>query len=239
MTKVLTQHDTEALLQASRRVDWRFLLPDPELGRVGYAGPARGALVDALRKFSASLTVYLEDRGPSQRSPQLRMRPGQFGSIRTTGETRPGSPLEGEAAGSGQFDVVVAIEPAITTLEQAVQGLRPDGWLYVEAHGPALRGPLRIARDYAAALRRLGMADVEAHWHWPNFESCAEIVPLDEKAALLSVFERHRSEPSARLKSTFGRWLLRSGLLARVVPHFSIVARRTGAPAVVLGGVSM
>ena len=202
MTKVLTQHDTEALLQASRRVDWRFLLPDPELGQVGYAGPSGGALLDALRKFSASLTVLTGD----------------------------------EPGGPAQFGVVVAIEPAYRALEQAVQWLRPDGWLYVEAHGPALRGPLRIARDYAAALRRLGMADVEAHWHWPNFESCTEIVPLSENAALLCVLERHRSEPSARLKSTLGRWLLRSGLLARVVSHFSIVARRTGAPAFVLGG---
>src|SRR6185436_21148578 len=49
--------DTDALLQASRRVDWRFLLPDPRLGRVAYVGPARGALVESLRLFSASVTM--------------------------------------------------------------------------------------------------------------------------------------------------------------------------------------
>src|SRR3990172_11658173 len=44
-------------LQVSRRVDWRFLLPDPILGRVAYLGPTRGALLDSLRMFSAALTV--------------------------------------------------------------------------------------------------------------------------------------------------------------------------------------
>ena len=32
--------DRDALLQAARRADWRFLLPDPELGSVGYLGRA-------------------------------------------------------------------------------------------------------------------------------------------------------------------------------------------------------
>lgn len=186
------QRDSGMLLQASRRVDWRFLLPDPELGRVGYVGPARKPLVEALRQFSASLTVLSRDQAP----------------------------------GSREFEVVVAVEPSFRTIEQAVQWLRPNGWLYVEAHGPALHGPLRIARDYSAALRRLGMSNVEAYWHWPNFESCTEIVPLGEKAALSSVLERHRSGPSERLKSALGRWLLRGGLLAHVIPYFSIVGRR-------------
>src|SRR5262245_35723918 len=52
-----TQLDADALLQASRRVDWRFLLPDPNLGRVAYLGPARGALLESLRLFSVSLAL--------------------------------------------------------------------------------------------------------------------------------------------------------------------------------------
>jgi hypothetical protein len=49
--------DADALLQASRRVDWRFLLPDPNLGHVAYVGPGRGALIESLRLFSTSLTL--------------------------------------------------------------------------------------------------------------------------------------------------------------------------------------
>lgn len=47
------------LLQLSRRVDWRFLLPDPTLGRVTYVGTLPRDLELALRQFSHQL---IEDR---------------------------------------------------------------------------------------------------------------------------------------------------------------------------------
>ncbi|MEP0762273.1 MAG: hypothetical protein HRF48_05990, partial [Chloroflexota bacterium] len=37
------------LRQAIRRLDWRFLLPDPALGRVACLGRAEGSLAEALR----------------------------------------------------------------------------------------------------------------------------------------------------------------------------------------------
>ncbi len=46
-----------AQLIAVRRLDWRFLLPDPTLGRVAYIGPEQGALLEALRTFSDELIV--------------------------------------------------------------------------------------------------------------------------------------------------------------------------------------
>ncbi len=42
----------DELLQRSRRLDWRFLLPNPDLGRVVYFGPASGDLWDALGYFA-------------------------------------------------------------------------------------------------------------------------------------------------------------------------------------------
>src|SRR5690554_4262812 len=48
---------TDALLQASRRLDWRFLLGGPELDRVLYAGRPQGTLWESLRLFSGSLSV--------------------------------------------------------------------------------------------------------------------------------------------------------------------------------------
>ncbi len=44
-------------LHAVRRLDWRFLLPDPELDRVACLTPADSALVDALRQFAGVLRV--------------------------------------------------------------------------------------------------------------------------------------------------------------------------------------
>jgi SAM-dependent methyltransferase len=54
---------SDALFQASRRVDWRFLFPDPTLRRVGYIGPERGDLFESLRQFSSSVkALKLPDR---------------------------------------------------------------------------------------------------------------------------------------------------------------------------------
>jgi hypothetical protein len=191
-----TALDADALLQASRRVDWRFLLPDPNLGRVGYFGPPQGALVESLRLFSAALAI-------------------------------------GEAAGAGaQYDLVVAHHPSLDHLRRVAGLVRPGGFLYVEVYGPfhprQLRRGLsrwpRFAADYLAAVERMGLAEAVAHWHWPNFESCAEIVPLADADAMLLALGRRRSRAGARLKSVAGRVLLRSGLFGRLAPCFSVVA---------------
>ncbi|HEY3228582.1 MAG TPA: hypothetical protein VGJ87_05130 [Roseiflexaceae bacterium] len=192
--------DADTLLQASRRVDWRFLLPDPNLGRVAYIGPARGPQVEALRLFSASLT-FVE------------------ASERT-------------GVSSAQHDVVVVSDATCATLQWAAELLRPGGWLYVEAyglfarHGPRHFGWPRFVHDYIVAIERCGFGAVEAYWHWPDFETCLEIIPLGNRAALLYALARRQSSASARLKSALGRWLLRTGLLAQVIPCFSIVAHK-------------
>ena len=210
------QLHSDALLQASRRVDWRFLLPEPYLGHVAYLGPARDSLLHSLRLFSASLTV-----------------------------------VEGLGAGderSARYDVLVVCSPSPGVLERAAEMVRPGGFLYVEAYG--IFGPgrlrqilldggagqifrrrrvtsprIRQAADCVAAVERLGFVDIQAYWHWPNFESCTMIVPLGDRAALLHALERHASGTGVQLKAMLGRWLLESGWLARVVPCFSVVAQ--------------
>lgn len=46
----------DELLQRSRRIDWRFLLPDPRLGQVVYFGPADDPLRAALADFAEAVT---------------------------------------------------------------------------------------------------------------------------------------------------------------------------------------
>lgn len=46
------QSNVDELLPLSRRLDWRFLLPDPSLNRVIYIGPEASTLQKALRQFS-------------------------------------------------------------------------------------------------------------------------------------------------------------------------------------------
>lgn len=189
-----TRTQSDGLLQASRRVDWRFLLPHPDLGQVAYLGPADRSLVEALHLFSAALAVI--ESSPHQDSC------------------------------AAQFDVVVAHRPSDDMLKQAAALVSSEGFLYVEVYRRWGAGRLRSPADYASAIRRLGFAEVGAFWHWPNFEACAEIVPLDDPAAMLHALGRRRSSGAARLQSAVGCWLLRMGLLARLVPCFSIVARK-------------
>lgn len=53
--------DRGTLLQASRRVDWRFLLPEPALGKVVCTGACDGDLLESLELLATSVTV-LEGR---------------------------------------------------------------------------------------------------------------------------------------------------------------------------------
>lgn len=194
VTELPDQTRVDSLLQASRRVDWRFLLPDPDLGQVAYLGPAHGSLLESLRQFSAALT--LSDGAPAH---------------------------DGHPA---QFDIVVAQTPSRERLRQAAALVRPGGFLYVEVRRRWAWSGWRSPADLVSVLRQCGFADVEAYWHWPNFDTCAEIVPLDNPAAVRHALSRRRSGAAARVKSAFGRALSRLGLLARLVPCFSIVARK-------------
>ena len=213
------QFHSDALLQASRRVDWRFLLPNPNLGHVVYLGPARDALAHSLRLFSASLTVV-----------------DSLGASDERGEC---------------YDVVVVCSPSLGALERAAELIRPGGLLYVEVYGVfsssrlrqvileggagrifsrrhVNRPRIRQSANCVAAVERLGFIDIQAYWHWPNFESCTMIVPLGDRAALLHALGRHVNGGGVQLKATMGRWLLRRGWLAHVVPCFSVVAQRRG-----------
>ncbi len=194
---------SDPALQVVRRIDWRFLLPDPSLGQVAYMRPTDGTLLESLRLFSESLTVI--------------------------GMPRP------QVGTTGQYDLVVASRPSYEALQEAADLVRPGGFLYIEAYGLlhhagwrwGVRGRwLRKPADYVDAIRGLGLIEVRAHWHWPDFESCTKIVPLDDQAALLHVFTHHGRGTRARLRAGLGRWVLWSGLLAFVVPCFSIVAHR-------------
>jgi hypothetical protein len=64
--------DSATLLQLSRRIDWRFLLPDPTLRRVVYPAEEPDELTRALAHFSEAFSTKLDSgcdlvvlRGPS------------------------------------------------------------------------------------------------------------------------------------------------------------------------------
>ncbi len=197
-----TNLDADTLLQASRRIDWRFLMPDPELGQVACLGILPADLLDSLRLFSDSLTVLTPDV-----------------ALNTLTE---------------QYDIVVVQQLSLDKLHSAAGLIRPGGYLYAENEGmlspngprpPWKHGRLALPTGCIAAVSQAGFVDVQAHWHWPNFASCTRIIPLDDRGAVQYAFVSGGRSIKARLQSVIGRTLLWSGLLERIVPRFSIIAR--------------
>lgn len=186
-------------LQLVRRVDWRFLLPDPRLRHLAYLGPKNGLLLQALQHFSEPFSIISWSDLPDY-------RPGIH---------------------SG-FDLAIVHSPRAVDLEGIRSILGYGGYLYWEIDRSAIsqRWRMRHFRDYVTSLEKLGFEDVRASWHRPNFDSCLEIIPLDEENALRYVFTRHKQKLTGQIQVAAGKFLAENGLLSRVVSSVSIVARK-------------
>ncbi len=194
--------DADTLLQASRRIDWRFLLPNPELGRVTCVGAMPGSLLEALQLFSHSLsTLALEAAAdaPAAQADLVVVRQLSPDKLRlAVRHLRPGGYLYVEMEG--------LLSPKRPRLP----------WKHARLATPP---------GCMTAVARAGFVDVAAHWHWPNFASCTRIIPLDDRGALQHAFVKGGRSAKARLQSVAGQGLLQSGLLVYMVPRFSVVAR--------------
>jgi hypothetical protein len=196
------------LIHLARRVDWRFLLPDPRLGRVAYLGVYDRQHIDALRLFSDSFSIVDGKR-----------------SIEASGD---------------KFDTVVVTEPNSVRLSATADLLRSGGYLYLESPGffrgilqrpanvirNAFRDGLVFPEDYASILANSGFIEAEIHWHWPSFENCIKIIPLEQEGPTQYLYLYARRSFKARIRAFLARMLSWSGLMKRAVPHFSILARR-------------
>ena len=214
-------NDRDSKLQSAKRIDWRFLLPDAHLGRVGYSGPQSGALVSALQQFCDTLS-FIPVPVPAAAGP----------------------------ATQANFERVVLHSASLADVKNVSSLLMPGGYLYWEidrtihfsarrvkgkwkGQGKSRSGwsenwPLRHFRAYSQVVKQLGYSDIQVNWHRPNFEGCLEMIPLDEPIALASVFARAAGNLSSQLQMATGRYLMKTGMLARVVPCFSIVACKRG-----------
>jgi len=84
-----------------------------------------------------------------------------------------------------------------------------------------------LFHEHVAALERLGFADIQIHWQRPNFEGCLEIIPMHEATALEYAFGRPRSDLASRVKFAAGKVMMQIGLLAHLMPCFSLLARKS------------
>lgn len=201
---------SDALLQASRRIDWRFLLPDPTLAKVAYIGPGKTPLLESLRRFSEIL-IAIEGNQDS---------------------------LEN----NHNFDVLVIKEPASLELNRAVKLVKPGGYIYIEGYGGwqfireniinlSNRGrspfSLRWPKFYSNMLGQKGYTEIQTFWHWPDFESCKRIIPLNDHAVIEYVLFQGKSHERPGLFSFVEALLRKSTVLERMISHFSIVGVRS------------
>jgi hypothetical protein len=191
------QLDPALLLQASRRVDWRFLLPRPQLGATVYIGRSDAALIAALR-VHAELTILGEEP----------LRPP-----------------------TSSFDLAVLKDAPLGSVRAGRELVRPGGWVYAEV-GSVLRlqGPVatraRSVSRWCRAFADAGLTEVTAHWHVPNHDAAAFLVPLGDRAAVRLVLRRHQGSAAGRAKAVLGRVLAAAGLIELAARDASVLGRR-------------
>lgn len=197
----------EQLLQASRRLDWRFLLPNPALEQVAYEGPTHGELLASLRLFAQELTVLTASGSadqPAHYDVVVLCEPTPRRLQQAVRLVRPGGALYLEVHGP----------------------LWPTKWVR--------RNPLTLFQqprlwqpaDYVRALTAAGVAEASAFWFWPDFDHCTKIIPLADPVVLPYVFAPPTQPRGAkgRLKAAYKQWLVQSGWLTVTQPSFGIVA---------------
>ncbi len=225
-------------LQLARRIDWRFLLPEPYLRRVAYFGHEPAALPSALTHFSESLRINSVAESGSFDLVVLHL-------IEASSLPKAHKLL---VPGGFLYWEMKPIEWAASLRVIAKRSLRPL-WAAVEARGYDLatlplfstkatnenwgkgaglqQNVLNLFHDHVVALEQLGFADIQMHWQRPNFETCLEIIPMNGPAALDYAFSRPRSDLASRLKFAAGRVMMQTGLLAHLTPCFSLIARKS------------
>lgn len=91
--------DPDVALRLSRRVDWRFLLPSPRLGRIGYLGTLDGQLLAALAAFAAEVVVDPAALGAGSLDGAVLHRPARADLEAAVRAVRPGGALVAELSG--------------------------------------------------------------------------------------------------------------------------------------------
>jgi hypothetical protein len=104
----MAEPSRDSLLASARRVDWRFLLPDPELGHVGYLGPDD----PELERACTALARSFERLGPGWKNCDVIVlaRPSGDELAAATSAVRPGGWLYVETSGARAWRQAAALD---------------------------------------------------------------------------------------------------------------------------------
>ena len=202
--------ERDALLQIFRRLDWRFLLPDPELMHVAFLGDDDPQLTMALRRSAQALSLLdLHWKFPQGQEPHFHLvvlRSARlYDADRAYRLVQPGGCLYWE------------IEYPSSAL---TRGSLRDQLFPSSGERPVPRSLERLRRH----MLQLGFTHVRFHWHRPSFQSAVEIVPLESDGILDFILDGRGARLPGRMKRLAARWLRRFGLLQGLVPCMSVIA---------------
>ncbi len=191
-----------AALSAAPELDWRFLLSNPELGRVLYHAANGSKLPQTLRMLGIDATALSAVNGATLQDSGgydvvVLYQPDLASLRHAVAHLRPGGEIYVAARRTQPWSV----------------GRRADARLV-------------STQDFARAARSLGLSDVRFYWHWPSLERCLEMVPLGEPAALLHALSRRGRGPTDRLKAVLARGAVRLGIMPAIVPAFGMIGRK-------------
>jgi len=190
-------------LQLVRRLDWRFLLPNPKLNRVLYLGERCEPLISALSHFSKSFCVYASEN-PLLGFDLAVVRSRKFSDVGKAYELLDhDGHLYWEMTRARGFDLL------------------PTFW---QKNGQRESRAFWNLEKNREALQRIGFTNIEVYWHRPNFENCLDIVPLQDRPALDYFFSHTRNGGAGKFKTATGQFLRNTGLLNYVISSISMVA---------------
>jgi hypothetical protein len=202
------------LLQVSRRLDWRFLLPNPDLDDVAYLGPENDPLVEALLIFCRSLTQIMSVLVPSKDSKEFDLVVVKNPSIQALDLgaklIKPGGYLYIEAY---SWSRLVKPQQLGKFFHDLLQQSAGSTRLWFPTH-------------YERVIRKLGFQTIHTYWHWPNFESCTRIIALDDTDSQILAFSIQENGIQLYLKKALLLGLFRPRWVQYWVPYFGIIARK-------------
>lgn len=186
-------------LRLARRIDWRFLLSDPRLRRVGLGGRPDDELAAALDR------AILDERR-------------REGGVHRSG----GDAVDGETVVvSGRFD------PGVVAAASTVAG--PHDRLVVEIDRSFLRGHGPSIPAAAARIARTLIDDgwaTRIWWAWPQRTGATAWVATDDRVAIRALMTRRFPSGPLRIAGGIAASGVGRRVLETLAPSLTVIAQR-------------